>query len=154
MTDDDRPAATQADLAAIRDRWVGVEFDVATFEIDPARMVAWAESCGDTDPRFIDPSNPDFQAYPNFTAQLTTHRVLPDDFPKIGPGFGIDGGKSVECLAPIRVGDTLTGTATIADIFDKTGRSGTMVFIVQRMTYHNQRGEHVSTVDWKMIRQL
>ena len=36
--------------------------------------------------------------------------------------------------------------------FDRsTGRSGTMVFIVQRTTYHNQRDEHVSTVDWKMM---
>ena len=90
MNDDDRPGANQADLPAIKQRWVGVEFDVASFEMEPDRMVAWAQSCGDTDPRFIDPTHPDFQAYPNYTTHFTTHRILPDDFPKIGPGFGID----------------------------------------------------------------
>ena len=80
-------------------------------------------------------------------------RVLPDDFPQIGGGFGIDGGKTVEAHAPIRGGETLSAVTTIADLYDKTGRSGTMVFIVQRMTFHNQAGEKVSTVDWKMIRR-
>ncbi len=141
-------------LGAVRDAWVGHQIDVATFEMESDRMVAWAQACGDTDPRFVDPDHPDFQAYPNFTTHCTTHQLLPSDFPKIGPGFGIDGGKSVDCLAPIRPGDVLTGTATIAEIFEKTGRSGTMVFIVHRMTFHNQDGDHVSTVDWKMIRKL
>tara|TARA_X000001036_G_scaffold128704_1_gene121683 strand:- start:30291 stop:30548 length:258 start_codon:yes stop_codon:yes gene_type:complete len=80
-------------------------------------------------------------------------RVFPDNFPQIGGGFGIDGGKKVEVHAPIRAGDTLTATTTIADIFDKTGRSGTMIFIVQRMEFRNEDSELVSTVDWKMIKR-
>lgn len=142
------------ELEAVKAAWIGTEIDVDTFVMEPDRMVAWAEACGDESPRYRDPGHPDFQAYPNFTTHCTTHKILPEDFPQIGPGFGIDGGKLVEVHAPVRAGDTLTGVATIADIFEKTGRSGTMVFIVHRMTFHNQRGEHVSTVDWKMIRKL
>ena len=142
------------DLDAIRAEWQGVEFDVRTFDMDADRMVAWAEACGEDDPRFRDPAHPDFQAPPNFTTVCTAGRFLPDGFPEIGNGFGIDGGKTVECLGPVRAGDTLTGTATIADVFDKTGRSGTMVFIVQRMTFTNQHGDPVSVVDWKSIRGI
>ena len=54
---------------------------------------------------------------------------------------------------PIRAGSKLTAVTTIADIFDKTGRSGTMVFIVQRMEFKDENGALVSTVDWKMIKK-
>lgn len=140
------------DLQAIRDDWVGVEFESAEFTVDRDRVIAWAESCGETDPRFIDPDHPDFQAHPNFTACLTTGRMMPDGFPKIGSGFGIDGGKTVEVHGPLRPGDTLTGRASIHDVYDKTGRSGTMVFVIHRMDFTNQDGVLVSTVDSKMIR--
>ena len=97
-------------------------------------------ACGETDPRFVDPDHPDFQAHPNFTACLSTGRMLPEDFPKIGSGFGIDGGKTVEIHGPVRPGDTLTATASIHDVYDKTGRSGTMVFVIHRMDFTNQDG--------------
>ena len=150
QTDDASPAV---DLAAAREQWLGVEFDWATFDMVADDMVAWAEACGETDERFLDPSHEDFQAHPNFTTHCMSGRVFPEGFPQIGGGFGIDGGKTVVAHAPIRAGDTLSGVTTIADIFDKTGRSGTMVFIVQRMTFSNQAGEKVSTVDWKMIKR-
>jgi len=140
------------DLDAIKARWIGQEFDKATFEIDGTKMVAWAEAVGETDPRFIDPDHEDFQAHPNFTTHCTSHRVLPEEFPQIGGPRGIDGGKAIEVQQPIRAGDVLTASATIADIYTKTGRSGTMFFIVQRMSFVNQRDEPVATVDWRMIR--
>ncbi|MGB5758320.1 MAG: MaoC family dehydratase N-terminal domain-containing protein [Acidimicrobiales bacterium] len=143
---------SDVDLAALRERWVGEVFDLTTFTIDADKMVAWAEAVGETDPRFLDPENEDFQAHPNFTTHCLSGRVLPEDFPQIGGPRGIDGGKAVEIHRPIRAGDELRATTTIADIYDKTGRSGTMVFIVQRMSFVNQRDEPVATVDWRMIR--
>jgi acyl dehydratase len=140
------------DLQAIRDEWVGVEFESAEFTIDRERVIAWAEACGETDPRFTDPADPDFQAHPNFTACLSTGRMMPENFPRIGSGFGIDGGKTVVIHGPVHPGDTLTGRASIHDVYDKTGRSGTMVFVIHRMDFTNQNGELVSTVDSKMIR--
>ncbi len=148
----DTAASAPVDLAAIREQFVGLEFDWTTFDMNADDMVAWAEACGETDPRFIDPEHPDFQAHPNYTTHCMSVQLLPDDFPQIGNGFGIDGGKTVDVHAPIRSGDRLKAVATIADIYDKTGRSGTMIFIVQRMTFTNGRDEKVSTVDWKMIR--
>ena len=140
-------------LAEVRENWVGIEFDWATFDMRTEEMVEWAQACGEEDPRFVDPAHPDFQAHPGYTTHCMSGRVLPDGFPQIGGGFGIDGGKSVQVHAPIRPGDTLHATTTIAVVFDKTGRSGTMIFIVQRMEFRDDRGELVSTVDWKMIKK-
>ena len=140
-------------LAEVRENWVGIEFDWATFDMRTEEMIEWAQACGEEDPRFVDSAHPDFQAHPGYTTHCMSGRVLPDGFPQIGGGFGIDGGKSVQVHAPIRPGDTLHATSTIADVFDKTGRSGTMFFIVPRMEFRDDRGELVSTGDWKMIKK-
>jgi hypothetical protein len=39
----------------------------------------------------------------------------------------------------------------VHDIYEKTGRSGTMHFIVLRASITNQRGETVATIDQKMM---
>jgi len=140
-------------IAEVRAEWIGVEFDWAEFIIDKDAMVQWALACGETDERFIDPSHSDFQAHPSFTTHCMSGRLFPKNFPQIGGGFGIDGGKTVTAHLPIRAGSKLTAVTTIADIFDKTGRSGTMVFIVQRMEFKDENGALVSTVDWKMIKK-
>jgi hypothetical protein len=142
------------DLAAVRADWAGREFDRSTFVAEQDKMLAWADACGETEARFTDPADPDFQAHPGFALGFSARWMLPPDFPQIGNGSGIDGGKTIDVLAPIRPGDQLSAVSTVADIYDKTGRSGTMVFIVHRMAFVNQAGIHVATVDTKMIRQM
>ena len=140
------------ELEAARERWIGVEFDSSTFSIEADKMLAWANAVGETDPRFIDSDHDDFQAHPSYTSHFHSVRTLPEDFPAIGGPRGIDGGKAIQIHQPIRAGDELTSSATVADIYTKTGRSGTMIFIVQRMSFSNQRQELVATVDTRMIR--
>jgi acyl dehydratase len=140
-------------VAEARARWVGHVFDSRTFRVDEQRMLGWAQACGETDPRFVDPAHPDFQAHPTFTAQFMSARLLPEGFPTFSKR-GMDGGKAVELLRPVRACDVLTGTAEVHDVYEKTGRSGTMVFIVHRMTFTNQDDEEVAVVDWRMMQAL
>lgn len=139
------------DLAAIRAEWIGRELETSTYVVDQDDMVKWAQACGESESRFLDPADPDFQAHPTFTSQFMHHPGLPEDFPKFSDRPGMDGGKSVELLRPVRAGETLAGTASVADVFDKTGRSGTMYFVVHRTTFRDQAGEDVAIVDWKLI---
>jgi hypothetical protein len=141
------------DIAAVRERWVGKVFQELDLVVDQGRMLEWARTCGETDPRFIDPDHPDFQASTAFPTHINAARMLPDDFTQFGSGRGIDGGKSIEWHRPMRAGARLHATVQIADVYEKTGRSGTMVFIVNRMTFTDADGELVATVDWRMIRQ-
>ena len=141
------------DIRAVKKEWAGWSFDRIDFEVDRDSMLAFAKAVGERQPRFIDPEHPDFQAVPNFTAKFHGHRQLPEGFPMVREK-SFDGGKAVECHAPIRPGDTITAESTIHDIFEKTGRSGGMMFVVHRMRFTNQRGELVSIVDWKMLQKL
>jgi acyl dehydratase len=77
--------------------------------------------------------------------------MFPKGFPRLGNGRGIDGGKAVVVHGPVRPGEVLSGRSEIADIYEKTGRSGTMIFVVHRTHFFNASGEEVSTVDWRLI---
>lgn len=140
------------DIAAVRRDWVGRVFQEFDLVVDRERMLEFAISAGETDPRFIDPDHPQFQASTGFPTHVNVARMLPDDFPQIGTG-GIDGGKSIEWHGAMHAGDRLHAEVQIADVYEKTGRSGTMVFIVNRMTFRGADGSPVATVDWRMIRQ-
>ena len=138
------------DIETLRSGFLNKEFDEVTFEIDGARFAEYAKTCGELDPRFTDPTNDDFQAPPTFVSTLVGGRSLPGDFPRLG-GVGMDAGKSVEWLAPIRDGAKLTGKSHLHDIYRKTGRSGRMIFLVTRMELYDEGGTHIANADTRTV---
>ena len=143
----------EIDVDKLKQDWAGAAFDTAEFEVRPEDLRDFALACGETAPHYTDTEHPEFRAVPNFTSRYVGRRVLPDNFPRFSSGFGFDAGKCVTVLGPIRPGDRVTAKSRIHDIYTKTGRSGTMLFIVHRMEFSNQRGEPVSVVDWRMVQR-
>jgi len=141
------------DVAKLKADWSGIEFDSVDVEAKGDSMLAFAKAVGEQDPRFCDPTHADYQAPVTFTAKYVGKRMFPKGFPKIGSGMGFDAGKCVEVHAPIRPGDHLTAKSQIHDIYEKSGRSGPMVFIVHRMEFYNQKEQLVSIVDWRLVMQ-
>jgi len=140
------------DVARMKQEWAGKQFDEKEFTISVEAALEFALACGETDPRFTDPHHPDFQAPCTATAQFTGARVFPDALlPLMRKGVGFDAGKCVVPGVPIRPGERLIGRSEIHDIYEKTGRSGRMMFVVHRMTFTNPRGEVASVVDWRMV---
>ena len=135
----------------LKARYGGTVFDSVRVEATREAMVEHARACGETDPRYTDPEHPDLRAPTNFAARYHGARMLPDDFPDFDRRAMIDAGKSVEWLAPIRPGDELTASSHLHDIYEKTGRSGPMLFLVHRMEFSNARGGLASRVDWRLI---
>jgi hypothetical protein len=142
------------DIAEIKKEWVGFTFDTAEFKVEEQAVLEFAAACGETEPRYTDSSHPDFRAPANFTACFLGRRVFPENFPKLGKGFPFDAGKCVQVHAPVRVGDVLTARSSLYDIYEKTGRSGSMAFIVHRMEFTDQHDEPVTTVDWRMVHAM
>ena len=143
----------EIDVEKLKRDWAGSTFDTAEFEIQADDLRDFALACGETAAHYTDPSHPDFRAVPSFTSRYVGRRVLPDNFPRLSDGFGFDAGKAVTVLGAIRPGDKITAKSRIHDIYTKTGRSGTMLFIVHRMEFSNQRGEPISIVDWRMVQR-
>ena len=64
-------------------------------------------------------------------------------------------GSHQEYLLPIRPGDRLEAYVQVKEVYEKTGRSGRMVFIVRQTRWANQFGENVALLETSMvIRQI
>lgn len=53
------------------------------------------------------------------------------------------GGTEISQQQPILPGDTLTGTRTLVDMYEKQGSSGPLIFSVRELVVTNQHGETV-----------
>lgn len=137
------------DIEALREQWIGVQFEEKNFEINAEAMAEYASACGEVAAAYTDPADPDFQAPPTYASSLQRGRGLPEDFPKM-PGLGMDAGKAVEAFAPIRPGPKVSKTH-MHDIYTKTGRSGRMIFLVVRMALYDQGGTHLANADTRVV---
>jgi len=57
-----------------------------------------------------------------------------DQPPRFVGGGGLVSGIDFELEAPIRAGDSIRVSSEVKEIYEKTGRTGTMVFVVVRST--------------------
>jgi acyl dehydratase len=89
-------------------------------------------------------------APPSFVLRMRGKRFMPRNLPDLGRS-GFDAGKDMELGVPVRAGDVLTSVSTVHDLYEKTGRSGRMAFIVLRSTITNQKGEQVAIIDQRMM---
>ena len=85
----------------------------------------------------------------DFNPFAWTRCTPPDTYPWMRgmgtePGYrGLNGGQRNAYFAPIRVGDVITSVVTLVDAYEKEGRMGPMMFLVDEARWTNQRGELV-----------
>lgn len=78
--------------------------------------------------------------------QLTPDGVSIDSLlPKFPLEKAMAGGLHIEYHQPVKPGDWLTATRTLTEIYEKTGRSGPLIFYVVVMEIVNDAGEPVVT---------
>jgi 3-methylfumaryl-CoA hydratase len=64
--------------------------------------------------------------------------------PPVKAARSMAGGNEIEFFKAIRVGDRITRISKIADIYEKEGRSGPLVFTIIENRYSNQNGDLVA----------
>ena len=139
-------------VAELKDQFTGFVFDEIDLDVEAESLADFAIACGETASKYVDPKHRDFQSVPNYTTRIHGTKSLPPEFP-IEMKRCFDAGKSVENHRAVRPGDKIVGRSEIADIYEKSGRSGGMLFIVHRMNFYNQDGDHLSQVDWRLVQR-
>ena len=136
----------------------GKEHLAGPFEVTKQLIRDFSRSVGETNPVFVDEAaaqnagHRGLVAPPTFCTALV-HRVsLPDINLKFGR-MQVHAGQRVTPRAPIVAGDFLSASSHLKDVYPKTGRSGTMVFIVWETTFRNQNGEVVAEVQESFARR-
>ncbi len=136
---------------------LGKEFVLGTFSVTEDMMRAFAQAVGETSPQYVDAEAAKKTAYAGLVAPPIFYDVfrgdqIPDPRVKFGK-VAFNAGQRCEFYAPIRPGDTITMKTRITDVYEKTGRTGKMVFIVRETTYENQQGEKVAIVEQSQVRR-
>ena len=128
---------------------IGVEFDSSTSEpITAEEIHEYAASTGDEHGNY---KGPNAVAPPTFCVKFRGNRFFHPAIPTKAFMRGFDAGKDIEFGAPIRVGDVVHTSAVLHEIYEKTGRSGSMIFIVTRVTMKNQKNEMVAVIDSRFM---
>jgi acyl dehydratase len=138
--------------------WIGKEFDRYTYQVTKEEVIEFAQSVGETNPLYTDEAYAKTTPYggliapPTFGVVFRSRAHMPELRLNYGKR-GFDGGKECHFFAPVRPGDTITGVDRIAEVYEKTGRSGSMIFIVRESELTNQRGEKVAIIRQSLIRR-
>ena len=136
---------------------VGRMLGQVTFPIERGKLMEFARALHDDDPLWYDPGAAGEQGFagvptpPTITA-LAAHWV-PGGLigPPLALGMDVDrllhGESAWTFEAPVRLGDELTATMTVADVTPREGRrGGVMTLLVIETAFVNQRGEAVATL--------
>jgi acyl dehydratase len=113
-------------------------------------------SIGEKNPLYTDPEAAKHGPYggltapPTFAITFRNGRHFFEHVPRFGKQ-GFDAGKDIEFVAPIRPGDSITLSSHVKEIYEKTGRTGSMVFVIIRSTLTNQKGDVVAHVDHRFM---
>lgn len=101
--------------------------------VEAGHLRRFREAIGDDDPRWTQ------EAPPTFTAAFIT------DPPPLPPAWDrgsswLNAGDRFERHAPIEVGDVLRSRMTLTDIYEKSGRSGPLLFLVYETEFRDRAG--------------
>jgi 3-hydroxybutyryl-CoA dehydratase len=129
------------------------------FEVTAEKIANFCIAIGETNPLYVDPvvaaagPHRGIIAPPAFVAGFRFADGVFESLPAFARG-GLMAGIDIELRAPIRAGDSIQVSSELKETYEKTGRTGTMIFAVARSTLTNQKGEVVAHVDHRMMRRL
>ena len=133
----------------MRQQAIGRESYPVTTEVEKGAIINFARAIGDDNPLFSDEAVARSSRYgglvapPTFLRSASSLRPeLPFELPL---NRMLDGGSDWEYFEPIRPGDQITTVTRIADVSERTGRLGVMVFMTVVFTYRNQLEQVVAT---------
>ncbi len=134
---------------------IGRESQGKTLTITKEQILAYCKAVNDTNPLFTDEEAAKAGPYGTLIAPPTLLTTL------IGGGqtdpglkFGnmqVLGGSRIDWKGIVRAGDTVSAVTSVAEVYQKTGRSGAMVFVVTRTRYINQDGAEVGSMDTSIV---
>ena len=128
---------------------LGVESAPMRYDVEKGAIRKFAAAIGDDDPIYHDEQAAQAAGFKTIVAPptfLCTFRA--QELPDLKITFGrvrLNGGNAYEYYKPVYAGDTITVTAKYADVTERTGRTGSMVFVFTDLTFTNQHGEVVAT---------
>ena len=150
--------------------WANSSFPRYVFDVGRRDIQKYAHAIGETNPIHFDPAAAAAEGYsdivapPFFPYVIRMHashmvgkdQLEPDgsataDVPPLPTTRAMAGEITIELGDPIVAGDVITLDKRIIDLFEKEGRSGTLVFVKMEFTFTNQQGDVVAREEFTRI---
>ena len=128
---------------------IGRVLSTGSATVSAERVQAFAKALGDPNPEYATVAPP---TYPiAFMAEAMSGGM--NTFLELGLNFMtlVHGEQEFEYVRPLRIGETLTLTGRIADVYEKDTSSATMEFYVREMDWRDTDGEPVVLERFTMI---
>jgi hypothetical protein len=125
---------------------IGVKGTPVTAVVEAGHVRRFAEAIGDSNPRWTK------EAPPTFLVALAPVSLHLEEAEEYGKGW-LNGGNRFEYFAPVMIGDHITATGKVADVYEKSGSSGNLLFIIFETDYVNQHGDLVARLKGTAIRR-
>jgi acyl dehydratase len=129
---------------------LGKEGEPEHFEVEKGHIKRFAHAIGDPNPLWTDmdyalkSSHHTIIAPPLFLIDSSINKLADKLMALKGPLDAlINAGTEIDYYKAIEVGDTITTTAKLIDLKEKTGSNGKLLIMLTEMTYRNQKGELV-----------
>ncbi|MFW6150675.1 MAG: MaoC family dehydratase [Chloroflexota bacterium] len=147
-------------------RHIGDEAGPIVFTIDRTLVNDYVLAVGDPNPLWLDEAYAAQTGHgtplapPYLLCALRTIAVpdptpgsAPLPLPRVPPPRPrvLDGGEEWHFYQPIKLGDTITSRTRLADLYEREGKVGKMLFFIFESTFTNQQAELVATSTYTMI---
>lgn len=138
---------------------VGREAEPEVWDAEKGHIKRFSQAIGDPNPLWQDMAHAKKSRYKNiigpplYLIDVGLVKFV-DRLVEMAPlKANINGGTELEYFKPIEAGDTITTVAKLADVQEKKGKTGSLIFLVVEVTYKNQRGDLVAKCRNTFIRR-
>ena len=138
---------------------IGVEAEPEFWEVEKGHIRRFAQAIGDSNPLWQDEEYARKTRYggiiapPLYLNDAGLVRFVDRLVDMCPDKANINGGTDLEYYGLMRPGDTIRTVAKLAEVKEKTGKTGVMIFLTVEVTYTNQRNELVARCRNTFIRR-
>ncbi|HEY1420640.1 MAG TPA: MaoC family dehydratase N-terminal domain-containing protein [Candidatus Dormibacteraeota bacterium] len=125
---------------------IGVDAPPTEAVVEAGHVKRFVEAIGDPNPRWAK------EVPPTFLVALAPASLHLAEAEEYGQGW-LNGGNRFEYFAPVEIGDRITATGRVADVYEKPGSSGNLLFIIFETDYVNQDSQLVARLRGTAIRR-
>jgi acyl dehydratase len=134
-----------AEFVEVPEGLLGREINLGSVTVTPDMIASYARSVADE----ATLAGPVDEAPPTFCLAVRGGMIpevsLPPDV------FGVYGGHDLEFHRPIRAGHVYTVSARLADVYEKSGRSGALTVVVREVVIKDESGQAVARITERQI---
>ena len=150
--------------------WADREYPDFDFQVTATDIARFARATGEVNPIHFDQTAAVEQGYSDVVAPTMFPYVIRQhasalvprqeleldgspaaDVPPLPTRRAMAGATTIEFGSPIVAGDTITVRKRLADMYEKHGKSGPLVFVQMEFSFTNQRGEAVAKESFTRI---